>query len=559
MNLLLLQSCTLALLAGGLLTGCRTTPARTAADSAESSELVDISQRAKAYAHYSAGIVQELNHNAPAAWEEFYLAAKADSSDPELLSDVANRLIEGRQFEQALEVLRWATKLPTPSGTVYLRLGFVYAQLGRTEKAIEANQLAVQRLPGFLPAWHNLYLSHVQARQGELALATLDQAAKQPGVAAEYRLSLAELYANCGQQFPSLRPLAQAKAITLLDQLLAEDSVRGMARLKLADGYYLFNETEKASRLYLDFLTHGEPPSPLREILRAKLTEIYLRSKDNARATEQLLAINREDPTNVGAKYFLGALALQERRWDEAMDWFRQALAINPDFEAAQLDLAAAQIATGKNTEALTALKDWRNRKPATFALEYLLGLACHGQEQYADAVTHFSAAEALARTGETNRLDTGFYFQLGVAHERLGKRKIAAQYFEKSIALAPDNADALNYLGYMWAEQGENLSRARELIERALKLEPDNDAFLDSMGWVLFKQGDARAALPYLEKSAAKLTQPDATVYDHLGDVYAALNQMDKARAAWAKSLTVESNETVRQKLEATKPTPSP
>ncbi len=559
MKLLLLQSCTLALLAGGLLTGCHTTPARTAAASGESSELVDISRRAKAYAHYSAGIVQELNHNAPAAWEEFYLAAKADTSDSELLSDVANRLIEGRQFEQALEVLRWATKLPTPSGTVYVRLGFVYAQLGRPEKAIEANQLAVQRLPGFLPAWHNLYLSHVQARQGELALATLDQAAKQPGVAAEYRLSLAELYANCGQQFPALRPLAQAKAITLLDQLLAEDSVRGLARLKLADGYYLFNETEKAARLYLDFLTHGEPPSPLREILRAKLTEIYLRSKDNARATEQLLAITREDPTNVGAKYFLGALALQERRWDEAMDWFRQALAINPDFEAAQLDLAAAQIATGKNAEALTTLQDWRNRKPATFALEYLLGLACHAQEQYADAVTHFSAAETLARTGETNRLDTGFYFQLGVAHERLGKRETAAQYFEKAIALAPDHADALNYLGYMWAEQGQNLSRARELIERALKLAPDNDAFLDSMGWVLFKLGDARAALPYLEKSVAKLTQPDATVYDHLGDVYAALNQMDKARAAWAKSLAIEASETVRQKLEATKPTPSP
>ncbi len=559
MKLLFLQICTLALLTGGLLTGCHTTPARTAAPAVEPAARVDISQRAKAYAHYSAGIVQELNHNAPAAWEEFYLAAKTDRSDPELLSDVANRLIEGRQFESALEVLRWATKLPTPSGTVYVRLGFVYAQLGRTEKAIEANQQAVQRLPGFLPAWHNLYLSHVQARQGEQALATLDQAAKQPGVTAEYRLSLAELYANCGQQFPSLRPLAQAKAITLLDQLLAEDSVRGMARLKLADGFYLFNETEKAARLYLDFLTHGEPPSPLREILRAKLTEIYLRSKDNARATEQLLAINREDPTNVGAKYFLGALALQERRWEEAMDWFRQALSINPDFEAAQLDLAAAQIATGKNAEALTALKDWRNRKPASFAVEYLLGLAFHGQEQYADAVTHFSAAEMLARAGDTNRLDTGFYFQLGVAHERLGKREAAAQYFEQSIALAPDNADALNYLGYMWAEQGENLSRARELIERALKLEPENDAFLDSMGWVLFKLGDARAALPYLEKSAAKLAQPDATVYDHLGDVYAALNQVDKARAAWAKSLAVESNATVRQKLEAAKPTTSP
>lgn len=557
MKITLLLFCATLSLTGGLLTGCRTTP-RPAAPADAVSTAVDISRRARAYAHYSAGIVQELNNNAPAAWEEFYLAAKTDHSDLELLTDVSNRLIEGRQFEKALDVLRWATRLPDASGAVFMRLGFVYGQLGRTEKAIAANQLAVQRLPTFLPAWHNLYLSHVQARQPEQALAVLDQARQQPGIDADYRLNLAELYANCGQQFPTLRPLTKTKAVALLDQLATEDSLRGLARLKLADGFYLFGETEKAARLYLDFLTHGEPPSPLREILRAKLTEIYLRGKDRVRATEQLRAITREDPANAGARYFLGALAMEDRRWDEAIESFRQALAINPDFEAAQLDLAAAQIATGKAADALPTLKEWRNRKSASFALEYLLALALHSQEQYADALTHYSAAELLARNGETNRLDAGFFFQIGVAHERVGKREPAAQYFEKSIALDPNNADALNYLGYMWAEQGANLPRAKELIQRALKLEPENEAILDSMGWVLFKQGDAQAALPYLEKSAARLKEPDATVYDHLGDVFAALNQLDKAREAWAKSLAAEPNDVVRQKLNAAaNPTP--
>lgn len=552
MKLLFVLNYAIALMVGGFLTGCRTPTAPSSTSNTPGSEAVDIEVRAKAYAHYSAGIVQELNGDAAAAATEFYLAAKADSSDPELLNDVASRLIEGRQYEKALDVLRWATKSPTASGAVFMRLGFVYAQLGRPEKALEANQLAVQRLPNFLPAWHNLYLSYVQTQQPEQALAILDQAAKQSGGDAEYRLNLAELYTNCGQKFPTLQPLAKAKALGLLDQLLAEDSVRGMARLKLADGFYLLNENDKAARLYLDFLTHGEPPSPLREILRAKLTKIYLRGKDHARAKEQLQAIIRAAPANAGARYFLGAIAMANRQWDEALENFRQALAINPDFEAAQLDLVAALLATGKTDEALQALHDWRNRKPASFAVEYLMGLALHGQEKYAEALTHLTAAEVLARAGETNRLDTGFYFQLGVAHERLGKREAAAQYFEKSIALAPDNADALNYLGYMWAERGENLPRAKQLIERALKLEPDNDAFLDSMGWVLFKLGDARAALPYLEQSAAKLKEPDATVYDHLGDVYAALKQMDQAREAWAKSLAVEASDAVRQKLEA-------
>lgn len=556
MKLLLLQTCAALILIGGLITGCTTT--RTVAPPGQASDVVDISLRAKAYAHYSAGIVQELNSHSPAAWEEFYLAAKTDRSDLELLTDVANRLIEGRQFEKALDVLRWATKQPKANGFVFMRLGFVYAQLGRHDKAIEVNQIAARRLPAFLPAWHNLYLSHVQAQQPEQALAVLEQARQQTGVDPEFRLSLAELFMNCGQQYPALQPLAKTKAIALLDQLSAEDSLRGMARLKLADSFYLIGETDKAARLYLDFLTHGEPPSPLREILRAKLTEIYLRGKDNARAKEQLLAITKEDPANAGAKYFLGALAMENRHWDEAIECFRQALAVNPDFEAALLDLAAAQIATGRAEDALPALNDWRSRKTATFALEYLLGLALHSQEKYADALPHYAAAELLARNGETNRLNAGFYFQLGVVHERLGQRGPAAQYFEKSIALAPDNPEALNYLGYMWAEHGENLTRAKDLIQRALKLEPESEAYLDSMGWVLFKLGDAQAALPYLEKSIAKLNQPDATVYDHLGDVFAALNQMDKAREAWGKSLAAEPSDVVRKKIDST-PTPTP
>ena len=148
--------------------------------------------------------------------------------------------------------------------------------------------------------------------------------------------------------------------------------------------------------------------------------------------------------------------------------------------------------------------------------------------------------------------MNAGFYFQFGAASERGGKFADAEKYFERSIALAPNNAEAMNYLGYMWAERGENLRRAYDLIEAALKIEPDNDAFLDSMGWVLFKLGDFPGAMEYLLKAIAKLDNPDATVYDHLGDAYAAAKALDKARDAWAKSVSIEPNEAVQKKLDA-------
>lgn len=533
--------------------GCRTLPPEAASLKAlEAREALELERRATAYAHFAAGVVQEIDGNSPAALEEFYQAAEADPFDAELLFDVSGRLIEGRQFSQALAVLNQAVSLPEVDGMVFVRLGFVHAQLGNPRKAAEANEIAVRRLPRFMPARQNLYVSQVQARKPEAAWAVLAEAARLPQTDAEFLINLAELFSDYGRQFPDRRDAARGKAVEVLDR--ARESVSGPQTLKLADGYYLLGETDKAARAYLDFLEHEQVSSALRDVLRVKLTDIYLRKSDRARAVEQLTAMVRENPANAGAHYFLGAIALEEKRWDDAVASYRRALQIRPDFEPAQLDLATAQIAAGRPGEGLLSLEQLRRTKPGSFTVEYLSGLACQELKNYPQALAHLATAESLARNQETNRLTTAFYFQLGVAADQAGNRNLAAGYFEKSIALAPDNAEALNYLGYLWTEQGENLPRARVLIERALKLEPDNDAFLDSMGWVLFRLGDNSGALEYLQKSIAKLEAPDATVYDHLGDVYFALKQLDQAREAWAKSLAIESSDRVQKKLDELK-----
>jgi len=105
-----------------------------------------------------------------------------------------------------------------------------------------------------------------------------------------------------------------------------------------------------------------------------------------------------------------------------------------------------------------------------------------------------------------------------------------------------------LNYLGYMWADRGENLQEARELIGKAIKQEPRNAAFLDSMGWVLFKLNQPEEALEWLLQAINQAKEPDPTLYDHLGDVYAALKKQDKARESWQKAIAIEPNEIKEQ-----------
>jgi tetratricopeptide (TPR) repeat protein len=175
--------------------------------------------------------------------------------------------------------------------------------------------------------------------------------------------------------------------------------------------------------------------------------------------------------------------------------------------------------------------------------------------KNYKGAIASFTSAEVMAQAGETNRLTATFYFQLGAAYERNAEYDSAAKYFKKCLKLSPDDSEALNYLGYMWAEHRTNLDEARELIAKAVQNEPTNAAYLDSMGWVLFQLDQPQKALEFLTKAVQFSPEPDETLFDHLGDIYAKLNQMDKAREAWRKSIAVQADPAVQKKLDAAKP----
>ena len=97
-----------------------------------------------------------------------------------------------------------------------------------------------------------------------------------------------------------------------------------------------------------------------------------------------------------------------------------------------------------------------------------------------------------------------------------------------------------LNYLGYMWAERGENLARALELIQKAVDLDPGNGAYLDSLGWTYFQLGKLDLARKSLQ-TAFELSPDDPTIEEHLGDLGEKLGEIGKARAHWKRALTLK------------------
>jgi tetratricopeptide (TPR) repeat protein len=174
--------------------------------------------------------------------------------------------------------------------------------------------------------------------------------------------------------------------------------------------------------------------------------------------------------------------------------------------------------------------------------------LSLHGR--FVEAVPFLQdAIERGADEPVEDRADAHFF--LGQAFERTGRYDDAASEFRRVLELREDDSTAMNYLGYMWADQGVHLEQALALVERAVALQPENGAYVDSLGWAQFRLGRFDAARQSLER-AAELTPDNATIHEHLGDVYLALDDVARARAAYERALQLDDEdvEKVREKL---------
>ena len=121
-----------------------------------------------------------------------------------------------------------------------------------------------------------------------------------------------------------------------------------------------------------------------------------------------------------------------------------------------------------------------------------------------------------------------------------------------EAVARAPDYPGALNFLGYLLADNSRELEEALGLITRALEQDPGNGAYLDSYGWVLYRLGRLEEARKQLEGALA-LTGGDPVVHEHLGDVYKQLKLIDLARQQYRLSLAANGGDAkVRAKLDS-------
>ena len=503
-------------------------------------------RRAEAHAAFAAGLVRGMNGDSEGLLNYFERVTEKDLSNYELVADVARRFLQQGKTDRALKLLDRVAERPDAPGELHALHGVALTSVGRTADALKAYMRAAERPPVIVAVYQAVVRILADDRRTAEALPLLIRARKSFATEPGSLLDIADLYRVIGSADARWQVQAKAAALEVLAQVRSLKPEDPALALRLSDRYAQLGQADQAEAV----LRELQERAPRNSAAVSRLAELYLRSGRIPEASRQLEALRKIDPANPVTYYFLGVVALEEKQFERARNHFERAILINPGLEPAHTDLAVALLSLLRPEEAVSVLDRARKEVPPSFRIEYLSGVARSQLKRFDQALEAYSAAEKLGSTNQPPLTDHRFYFQVGALLERKGDETKSIEYLEKALELKPDYDDALNHLGYMWAEKGKNLPKARAMIEQALKAEPENPAYMDSMGWVLFKLGKHPEALDWLLKARQRMTEPDATVLDHVGDAAAACARWDLAREAWAASLKVEASPAIAKKL---------
>jgi tetratricopeptide (TPR) repeat protein len=254
-------------------------------------------------------------------------------------------------------------------------------------------------------------------------------------------------------------------------------------------------------------------------------------------------------PEDNKSRYYLAVAYERKGHLKEAIDNFSLIKKGSRYYINAQIHLGYIFESQKKYDKAITVIKKAVDLEKKNTELYLVLASFYEGKGELEKAV------ETVKLGIEQDGKNKGLIFRLGVLFDKMGNKTACIEQMRRILALDPNHAAALNYIGYTYADQGINLDEAMELIEKALRLKPDSGYIIDSLGWVYFKKGSYSKALYYLEKAVA-LTPDDPTINEHIGDVYFQTRDFKKALKMYNKALLLghPEEEKLKKKISKTK-----
>jgi predicted Zn-dependent protease len=491
------------------------------------------------------------------ALEHLQAAFKINPDDVGTGSVISQILLNsGRPAEAATVLGALLERTPDQRG-----LNYAYAQvltkLGRTDEARKYLERAVAVDPTYAPAVSQLIDLYQRQNEWEKAAEILQALIAEDPTNVELQKRQALFWLRAGKP---------EKAKESFRQVIAGDPKDTRSQFFYAEALSDLEQYEQAGDVYRKLLDKA-PNDP--ELLASYGLNLVAQSKwDPAAKTFESLLKVPELPENLRAlgEMQLGLIDLQKNDYAAAVRRVTPLLMFQgkPNPQAINIALDALK-KEKKDAEALAMLAPLAQRFPSESFVNarYIDLLVRTGDVKKAREIAtaqlangtrnSIAAAEALIgadqpaeaiellrQAAKAKPEEVDLQYDLGSAYERAGKRAEAEKEFAALLQKNPDHAPTLNYLGYMWAERGQNLDRAAEMLERAVKQEPKNGAYLDSLGWAYYQQGKLDQAEKYLTE-ATRLLPRDATVHEHLADVFAKRGDSSRALSLYREALKLE------------------
>jgi tetratricopeptide (TPR) repeat protein len=488
--------------------------------------------------HLLLGRLYRLNNDLQKAETEFKIAVKLQPDSEEAVTTLAYLYNELGDTSRATQVL---SSVPNTerSAKLYSALGYTYEQQKQYKDAIEAYRHAIELDRDNLDAIRGLAQNLLNDGQADAALEQYKVIADANPEDAQTYVRIAEIYRKQGKYDLALENLKKAGS-------MVQDSVEvpyNIAAIYQAQGRYeeavpimrdLLKKSEKAEGKY----SNGEKSN--RAVFLERLGSIYRDQGNNPAAVEtfrEVVALGGDDNIERGYQQIIDTWR-EAKEWQKALDTAKEAVQKLPSFQL-KLVLAAQRADMG---DADAALKDVHgmvkgNADDRDHDREVYIMLAQMNTRlrRFSDASEALDKAEQLSTKAEDKEY---VWFLRGSNFEREKQYPQAEEQFKKVLASDPEHASALNYLGYMLADQNQKLEEALGYIKHAVDLDPANGAYLDSLGWAYFRLGKYEQAEDNLLKASQKINS-DPTVLDHLGDLYQKTGRLKLAANDWERALT--------------------
>lgn len=296
-----------------------------------------------------------------------------------------------------------------------------------------------------------------------------------------------------------------------------------------------FEESIKQFKLLL-----SESSQEKDDILYA-LGVLSLQIKEPSAAKEYFLALLDSGEKANTARYYLGKIAQDAKELKKAISWYEQVEG-GSNYLNAQARIALIFTELGELEKAVEHLRNVPvERQEEMINLMQLEGELLTEQKYYPEAMAAYDRALKLAPD------NIEVLYQRAMLHEKMGRIDLLERDLRRLLELEPENADALNALGYTLTVHTNRYQEAYNLIKQALILSPSDYYILDSMGWVLYKMGEYADAIEYLRKAQA--TQEDPEMAAHLGEVLWVTGEQQAAKDVWEKALlTFPDDENLRE-----------